>query len=85
MNMLSHLRNSGLIVLGMSMTILMLGLAALIALPVLIGAAALSLALAAPVRQRLDRMRAEAMGGPVIEGEWTVLDLRAPAEGRARG
>ncbi|WP_136646502.1 hypothetical protein [Tabrizicola sp. YIM 78059] len=81
--MLSHLRNSGLIVIGTSMSILMIGLAALIALPIL-AAVALALVLAGPSSRRLDRMRAAAMGGPVIEGQWTMLDLRAPAEGRTK-
>lgn len=82
--MLTSLRNSGLIVIGTLFTLLMIGLVALIALPILIGAAAMSLALAGPVRRRLDRMRAEAMGGPVIEGQWTVVDLRDPAERRTK-
>jgi hypothetical protein len=79
-DMLPRLRNSGLIVIGTSMSILMIGLTALIALPIL-AAAALALLLAGPSRRRLDRMPASAMGGPVIEGQWTVLDLRVPAEG----
>lgn len=82
--MLTRLRNSGLIVIGVSIPLFMIGLAALIALRILIGAAALSLALAGPARRRLDRMRPEAMGGPVIEGQWAVLDLRAPVEGRTK-
>lgn len=80
--MFSHLRTSGLIVIGTSLSILMFGLAALIALPLLVGSAALSLTLAAPVRHRLDRMRAEALGGAVIEGQWTVVNLGDPAKRR---
>lgn len=80
--MLMQLRNTGLIVIGASITILMIGLAALVALPILIGAAALSVALAGAPRRALDRMRAETMGGPIIEGEWTVLDTRAPERRR---
>lgn len=83
--MLSSQRSSGLIVIGMPIILLMIALAAMIALPILTVATALSLALAGPARRRLERMRADAMSGPVIDGEWTVVDPDNSAEQRTRG
>lgn len=73
--MLTQFRNVGLMVIGASITIIMLGFAAIMALPILIGSVVLAVALQERVRSTLDRMRSE-----TIEGEWTVIDLRDPAK-----
>lgn len=78
--MLTQFRNFGLIVIGASITIIMLGLAAIMALPIVIGSVVLAVALQERVRSTLDRMRSDALRSETIEGEWTVIDLRDPAK-----
>lgn len=78
--MLTQFRNVGLTVIGASITIIMLGFAAIMALPILIGSVVLAVALQERVRSTLDRMRSDALRSETIEGEWTVIDLRDPAK-----
>ncbi len=74
--MLARIRNSGLIVIGTLLSVVMLGLAALLALSLVIGGVALAAALIGPLRKNLNRLGREAFGGQVIEGKWTVFDTR---------
>lgn len=80
--MLSRLRNSASFVIGTSMTIFMLGVGFVIALPILIGVAALSGAVAGPARWGREGMQSQSVSGPVIEGQWTVVHERVLADGR---
>ena len=80
--MLFQLRNTGFIVIGATLGLIMLGLAALVAVPLLIGTAALAFAQRGKVEQ-MQRVSRISSAGEVIEGEWTVVDLRA-RDGRGR-
>ncbi|MFN3292391.1 MAG: hypothetical protein ACK4S2_06075 [Gemmobacter sp.] len=55
--MLTQFRNFGLIVIGATITVIMLGQAAVLVSPILIGSAVLAVALQGRVRSTLDRMR----------------------------
>lgn len=89
--MLNQIRYTALVAIGAAVAVIMLGLAALIAIPVLIGGAALALVGRGMLNARIDRVLREhtameagqTSAGEVIEGEWTVIDLRAPQAGRS--
>lgn len=89
--MLNQIRFAALVVIGAVVAAVMLGLAVLLAIPLLIGGAALGLAARGMFKARIERLlrertivAADPTGtGEVIEGEWTVIDLRAPQAGRS--
>jgi membrane protein implicated in regulation of membrane protease activity len=78
--MLIRIRNIGLTLVAALAGALVMGLAVLIALPILFVATVVSFVLMRPVRARLSRMRAGAMRGATIEGEYTVIDERDPVD-----
>ncbi|GIX15265.1 MAG: hypothetical protein KatS3mg118_3224 [Paracoccaceae bacterium] len=89
--MLDQMRTTAVVVIGAAIAAVMLGLAALIAISLLIGTAALAFAARGVLKARIERVLREraAMGGgqpgagEVIEGEWTVVDVRAGQAARS--
>ena len=70
------LKTFGLIVIGATVSIVMLGLAAILMIPLVIAATGLSLVLQGPTRAALSRMMRRDESPDVLEGDRVVLDLR---------
>lgn len=89
--MFNQFRNAAVIAVGFGIAVIMLSIAAFIAIPVLLGLAALGFAARGILNARLDQAlrerqastREEMVAGDVIEGEWTVLDQRTGETGRS--
>lgn len=71
---------TGMAVIGATMSVLFLALAAMLIIPLMMGAIGLAFVLRKPIRQAFLRARGRDASEVVLEGEWVVLDVRQKIE-----
>lgn len=69
-------RRSGLIVIGMTKTVIMTGRATLLMAPILVGTVAFSADLRGPMLDRIGRALADTAPGLGVTGQWRAIDVR---------